>query len=432
MACLDYSLEHNVDLTSVAVSHLDRLKNDEDDVVRNAIRGALLKEYREYGRDDGDTSLKAFLAEGSAFLRYGKDDPETLRVERSLIQPPSGRRYPLRNTPRTSTPRTRTSRTLSPRLPASSETSSLSLHCTPEFEGLVGTITEQTPRAATTTQLRSPSHESRRESRRKSRASTTATTTASSPTGVQQDSDPAQAREMAETASLLSLQASIQEGRLSALEKELAAKDEELQAALRSITEQQDYIFTLSNRLMSAEKECKEIEHSISKSAEHKDNAMIQENLRYEYSVLRDQNIKMISQREAISLAAKGTLGPANPSIRDEFELILAGLKDACSSVSIVLPTATHNASLNYGTERTEDSKDTAAESWSQRLAGSSLGELVSRASANEGISDIHLMTALAAVGMAELVFESNFPDFLARESPLLDQYREHILTRGQ
>ncbi|KAK0620778.1 hypothetical protein B0T14DRAFT_497239 [Immersiella caudata] len=196
----------------------------------------------------------------------------------------------------------------------------------------------------------------------------------------------------------------------------------ELQTALRRITEQEDYIFTLSNRLLAAEKECKEIERSISQAAEHRQDLAVQETLRYECSVLRDQNIKMTSQRQVISLAAKGSLGPTGRNIREDFELILAGLKDACSSLDIIIPAAASDAK--------NVSREATAELWSQRLTGSNLYELGSRVSMDE-ISGVQFMSALAAVAIAELVFESDFPDFLARESPLLDQYREHILQKA-
>ncbi|KAK4655304.1 hypothetical protein QC762_300945 [Podospora pseudocomata] len=94
-----------------------------------------------------------------------------------------------------------------------------------------------------------------------------------------------------DTASLPSPQNDIQKNKLSTLKRELAVKNEELRTALRRIAEQKDYIFTLSNRLLAAENVCQEIEHSISKAAEYQQNANIQENLRYECSVLALQEL---------------------------------------------------------------------------------------------------------------------------------------------
>ncbi|KAK1760103.1 hypothetical protein QBC47DRAFT_366392 [Echria macrotheca] len=168
--------------------------------------------------------------------------------------------------------------------------------------------------------------------------------------------------------------------------------------------------------------ENKEIERTINKAAEHQHDLAMQETLRIECLNLRSQNIKMTSQRKVISMATKSSLGRSSRDIRDDFDLILAGLKDACSSLNITIPAAVTRVDQAAG--------QATAEHWSQRLAGSSLHELGSRVSAEE-MTDIQFMSALVAVGIAELVFESNFPDFLSRESPLLDQYREHILLRA-
>lgn len=94
-----------------------------------------------------------------------------------------------------------------------------------------------------------------------------------------------------DTASLPSPENDIQKNKLSTLKRELAVRKEERRTALRRIAEQKDYIFTLSNRLLAAENECQEIEHSISKAAEYQQNANIQENLRYECSVLALQDL---------------------------------------------------------------------------------------------------------------------------------------------
>jgi len=64
-------------------------------------------------------------------------------------------------------------------------------------------------------------------------------------------------------------------------------------------------------------------------------------------------------------------------------------------------------------------------------VSGFAFGTLISHAAVDGDLSDIHIITALVSAAMAELVFESSFPDFLARESPLLDQYRKHILSAG-
>lgn len=131
VACLDYSLEHKVDLETTAIDHIARRIGKE--VTAQQIRNGLKHEWNTYGRETGDVDLETFLSEGSSFLvGYSDDDRETIRQEINQIEPPS-RRYWLRNTPLGSVSRTRT---LSPNRCQRSDTSTLSLHATPEFEGL--------------------------------------------------------------------------------------------------------------------------------------------------------------------------------------------------------------------------------------------------------------------------------------------------------
>ncbi|KAK0653121.1 hypothetical protein B0T16DRAFT_111387 [Cercophora newfieldiana] len=215
----------------------------------------------------------------------------------------------------------------------------------------------------------------------------------------------------------------IRKNQLEALEEELAKRSEQLQAALKSIEQQKDYIFALSNRLSSAERECKSFEHSVKKATDLQNDITAQSNLRYELKVLRDQHIKMEGQRRVVALSQDDEVRPSSQSVREEFELLVADLKDACSSVNITIPAAVNPSD----SDMTEG--NTALESWSRRLTGLHFGRLISHALQTD-ISDIHLMTALTATGVAELVFESSFPDFLTKSSPMLDQYREHILTK--
>jgi len=410
VACLDYALEHDLDLTSVAVNNLDLLKGRERKVAERAIHGALREEYRHYGRSEGDISFQTFLTEGSTFLRYDRGDPETLRDERRRVIE-SGGQYPPRETLRTTTTR---SRALAPHPPAGSDTSGLSLHSTPEFEGFNGSMAWNDDRSGENRP--SPAAAVPRQLLRSA---------AVSPASMGEESFPqsTRAEEVPETVSPQTPIHATHEVHVDALEKELARRAEELKAASRTIVQQQDHIFTLSNRLTAAEKECKEIERSIKKAAELKDNVTVQANLRYENSVLRDQNIKMISQREVISKAARDSLVPTNQSVREEFDLILAGLKDGCSSVSITMPRVARAFDA-------DDLNETPVLAWSRRLTGLTFREFVAGA-IDDNISDIHIISALTATATADLVFESSFPDFLPRESPMLDQYRQHILTRG-
>jgi hypothetical protein len=192
---------------------------------------------------------------------------------------------------------------------------------------------------------------------------------------------------------------------------------------LRENLEQKHYIFTLSNRLSVAEFERGQIRESIRTAAEYRDNVTMQQDLRYENSVLKGQLEQVTSQRQIIAQIETKSLRPTDQTIWQEFQLIATELKDACSSVEITIPPA----STDTGDTNMESRE---INSWTRRLAGCPFNTLLSLARDTD-VSDFHIATALAAAAISDLVFASKFPDFLAHESPVLDHYRTHILTRS-
>jgi hypothetical protein len=214
------------------------------------------------------------------------------------------------------------------------------------------------------------------------------------------------------------------DARIRILEQQLAAKNEELQATLREKEEQRQYIFALSNRLSAAEFECGQIRDSAKKAAEYSSDILMQRDLRYENSLLKGQLEQITSQRRVIAQIETNSLKPSDRTIWQEFELIATELKNACASVEINVPTTSSTTSTSSSSAHDE------TEAWAQRVARCSFRQLLSSATDTD-VSEFHIVRALAAAGISDLVFESSFPDFLARESPLLDQYRHHILSRG-
>lgn len=131
LACLDYSLEQKVDFDNIAIGHIARRTGKE--VTAKLIRQALNTQYMTYGREGWRDTFEDFLSDGSPFLvGYTDNDRENIRKEISHIEPPQSR-YWLRSTPLESLSR---SHTLSSHHCQRSDTSTLSIHATPEFEGL--------------------------------------------------------------------------------------------------------------------------------------------------------------------------------------------------------------------------------------------------------------------------------------------------------
>ncbi|KAL2193642.1 hypothetical protein P885DRAFT_63838 [Corynascus similis CBS 632.67] len=101
-------------------------------------------------------------------------------------------------------------------------------------------------------------------------------------------------------------------------------------------------------------------------------------------------------------------------------------LKDACSSVEITIPTDSASNKSHSG----QEFKGSDSESWIQRMAQCNFESFLSRA-IDTNVSNLHIIRALTAAGISDLVFESDFLDFQAKESPILDQYRKHVLARA-
>lgn len=130
LACLDYSLQHNLDFENIAIAHI--AKRTGKQVTTELIQRALKRETTLYGRE-GQWTVQDLLSEGSIFLEgYTDTDRENIREEISRIEPPQ-LRYWLRSTSVESPSR---SRTISSNRRRRLETATLSNHSTPEFERL--------------------------------------------------------------------------------------------------------------------------------------------------------------------------------------------------------------------------------------------------------------------------------------------------------
>jgi len=130
LACLDYCLERNLDFMKNAVGLLQGATGKE--YTERQISDRIWIEWNNYGRKYSKTKSD-LLSEGSAHLvGYTSNDFQEIHEARGHL---NSRRYTLQNTSPALSCRISRSRTAStPR--HSSESSTLSIHATPEFEGL--------------------------------------------------------------------------------------------------------------------------------------------------------------------------------------------------------------------------------------------------------------------------------------------------------
>lgn len=449
LAYLDYCLERGIDFESTVIGHMRNVTGK--DFSQKQISRKLKSEWDQWGRE-GLGTVQDLLSEGSTFLvGYTEDDREDIREAISRLGPPADR-YRFKSTSSVSTSRSRTMskpRQLSGR-------STLSLHATPEFEDLndvqagpgeervvdENVCTSHIPRHPDqanleTLQVDTEASRGLRSGLWGKGASQNNNSIATLPTEIKGEvyplSEPSSCTDRlmpsastgytyVHSAAQMTPLATESENLIRSLKRELAGKTDELETTRRENMEQKNYIFTLSNQLSAAQMECKEIRHSTRNAALHKDDHIMQRDLRYENSVLKDELAKMRSQRQGFMMAETDSLRPSDKTIQDGFDLIRIDIRDACSSVDVatLISVDIQNAEHDNG----------AIDSWAQRLAHCSFSKLVSSA-LESSISELEMTRSLAAVGVCDLVFESCFPNFIATESPILDQYRKHVLTRG-
>jgi hypothetical protein len=203
---------------------------------------------------------------------------------------------------------------------------------------------------------------------------------------------------------------------------EIAQRNEEClgqhEAALRTIADRYDTIFALSVRLAALEEERKRTKSCINKANKataqgddisHDANGALE----YENKLLRGAEHQDATSERDYRHGENQKLRPADKGIREQCELILTNLKGACANVNIVPP-------LAFITPR----QDSILPIWTLRATGHCFGDLVAH-SRSSNIQKMHLEVAFAASAATVLAFESNFPDFLSRASPMLDQYRQ-------
>jgi hypothetical protein len=211
---------------------------------------------------------------------------------------------------------------------------------------------------------------------------------------------------------------------LENLTRQLAQKSTELEKTQRDNVDQRHRILQLENRLATVVRECDEAAHSARGALAHLDDVVMQSSLRQENWLLKDQLAKVREQQRNFALAETGSLAPAQQTIEEELGQIRFEVDNACSSLDVACPTR------NSIQEMRASDVDEALISWAWRLAQCRFSELASWAVSNM-VPEFDVIRAIAAVGVCDMVFESDFPGLEARESPLLDQYRKQILTRG-
>lgn len=183
-------------------------------------------------------------------------------------------------------------------------------------------------------------------------------------------------------------------------------------------------VFSLRNRLSEVERELEELQNCMQATSGTE-------------FVLKQQVYHLRARLESTHLLScqvdaynTECLGLSSSDTSKEYDNLLSNISENYSFIR--QPNADMNSDMDADEVIPEPSGDFchAAESWSIKASSRRLHQLLSYCRENEIPGD-KLFPALVAAGISELVFEQVFPDILALDSPLLNEYRKHILTKG-
>ncbi|EXL63582.1 hypothetical protein FOPG_20144 [Fusarium oxysporum f. sp. conglutinans race 2 54008] len=186
---------------------------------------------------------------------------------------------------------------------------------------------------------------------------------------------------------------------------------------------QKSYSVTLENRISDLERRNHNLEHCISLTSSaqdhHRENFQLREVISsLKYKLERERLLtKNYEELEA------DRLGIINTSLPVQYDSLHSNIRDTSSAICHLSRDDT------LPEQRTGFSH--SANNWAKRIGGCDLGSLLCHCEAAQIPKKVILVSVLAA-GIFELALEKVFPEFLAADSPLLDQYRKHIETQGK
>lgn len=178
------------------------------------------------------------------------------------------------------------------------------------------------------------------------------------------------------------------------------------------------HTFTLTNRLAEAHNEL-EAYHD-----RHGGPAIAESDLKDQIIVLKTKLEAQLLQKREFEGLTIDRLGFQKTSFKD-------GLKQLFSTIDhtswMICDFMTND---DFLPQQTSDF-DQLVQYWVACFYDSNLGALLDHSN-KAGVSKKKLLATLLTAGVFELVLKPVFPSILTLESPLLDEYRKHILTQGK
>ncbi|RYC79847.1 hypothetical protein BFJ63_vAg17268 [Fusarium oxysporum f. sp. narcissi] len=206
------------------------------------------------------------------------------------------------------------------------------------------------------------------------------------------------------------------QARLSSPEARLAQSEADL-------LNQKCYSVTLEKRISELERRNNDLEHCISLASSTQGIHGEEARLRQVISSLKDRLERERLLTKNYEELEADRLGFINTSLLVQYDNLHSNIRDTSSAICHLSRDDT------LPEQRTGFSH--LANNWAKRIGGCDLGSLLCHCEAAQ-IPKKVILVCLMAAGIFELVLEKVFPEFLAADSPLLDQYRKHMESQSR
>jgi hypothetical protein len=180
----------------------------------------------------------------------------------------------------------------------------------------------------------------------------------------------------------------------------------------------QGHNFTLTNRLAEAHDEL-EAYHD-----RHSGPSIAESELKDQILVLKTRLEAQVLQKREFEGLTIDRLGFQKTSFKE-------GLKQLFSTIDHTSWMICDFMTIDDSLPQQRSDFDQLGQSWVAYFYDSDLGALLDHSDKAE-VSKKKLLATLLTAGVFELVLKPVFPSILTLESPLLDEYRKHILTQGK
>ncbi|KAF5705640.1 hypothetical protein FGLOB1_7857 [Fusarium globosum] len=180
---------------------------------------------------------------------------------------------------------------------------------------------------------------------------------------------------------------------------------------------------TLLSRLFDTERRYNDLESSVALSNRVQDPSSEMIQLRETISALKIRLERESLLSENYKALGADRLGFIHIRLEDQYAQLYSIINDTCGAICDLSEDDT------LPDQRTGFSQ--LANNWATRINGYDLVSLLCHCELAQ-IPKKMILISLLSASIFNLVLEKIFPDFLAAESPLLDQYRKHIETQSK